>query len=132
MFARGILQLVNSELRRPHSELANIRRTSARSFVDYGLASYHHQVEHEPGLFADAIFKRKITQNPLSLVPFLEWLGRLESNAGNANEETVKCIASGEMSSEAGDFTPFSTVVAQGVSPTVKKLEWLPSMDAER
>jgi hypothetical protein len=39
--------------------------------------------------------------------------------------------ASGEMSSEAGDFTPFSTVVAQGVSPTVKKLVWLPSMDAE-
>jgi len=38
--------------------------------------------------------------------------------------------ASGEMSLEAGGLTPFSTTVAQRVSPTVKELEPLSSVDA--
>jgi hypothetical protein len=40
--------------------------------------------------------------------------------------------ASGEMSLEAGGLAPFSTVVAQRVSPTVKDLEPLSSADAEQ
>jgi hypothetical protein len=38
--------------------------------------------------------------------------------------------APGKMPSEAGDFTPFATDVAQHVSPTVKELEPLSSADA--
>jgi hypothetical protein len=38
--------------------------------------------------------------------------------------------ASGEISSEAGGFTPFSTVVAQRISPTMKELDPLSSADA--
>jgi hypothetical protein len=38
--------------------------------------------------------------------------------------------ASGDLSSEAGGFTPFATGVAQRVSPTVNELEPLSSADA--
>ncbi|OAX35330.1 acetyl-CoA synthetase-like protein [Rhizopogon vinicolor AM-OR11-026] len=99
---------------------------------------------------ADAIFERKITGSPLPLVPFSEWLVKLESSTKGASEETIKRVpaiklldfmrfisrsdiairASGEMSLEAGGFTPFSTIVAQRVSPTVKELEPLSAADA--
>ncbi|OAX30945.1 hypothetical protein K503DRAFT_870821 [Rhizopogon vinicolor AM-OR11-026] len=101
---------------------------------------------------ADTIVERKITSNPLPLVPFSEWFVKLESSAKGASEDTMKRIpaiklldfmrfitrsdiamrASWEMTLEAGSFTPFSTAVAQRVSPTVKDLEPLSSADAER
>ena len=119
---------------------------------------------------ADAIFERKITSSPLPLVPFSEWLEKLESSGKIASEENINRIvsvlfqltdlnvfllmfglqpalklldfmrfitrsdiairASGEMLLEAGGFTPFSTAVAQRVSPTVKELRPLSSADA--
>jgi hypothetical protein len=44
---------------------------------------------------ADAIFERKITSNPLPLVPFSEWLEKLESSAKVASEESINRIVSG-------------------------------------
>ncbi|OAX31791.1 putative aminoadipate reductase [Rhizopogon vinicolor AM-OR11-026] len=101
---------------------------------------------------ADTMVECKITSTSLPLVPFSEWFGKLESSAKGASEDTMKRIpaiklldfmrfmtrsdiairASGEMSLEAGGFTPFSTVVAQRVSPTVKDLEPLSSANAKQ
>jgi hypothetical protein len=39
-----------------------------------------------------AIFKRKITGTPLPLVPFSEWLGKLESSAKGASKETMERV----------------------------------------
>jgi len=41
---------------------------------------------------AEAIFKHKITSAPLPLVPFSEWLVKLESSAKNTSEENMKRI----------------------------------------
>jgi hypothetical protein len=41
---------------------------------------------------ADAIFEHKLTSVPLPLVPFSEWLEKLESCAKDASEETMKRI----------------------------------------
>jgi hypothetical protein len=77
-------------------------------------------------------------------------LEKLESSAKDVREENIKRIpaikllgfmcsmtrsnitirAFGEMPSEADDFTPFATDVAQHVSPTVKELEPQSSADA--
>lgn len=99
---------------------------------------------------ANAIAEYKVTRVPLPVVPFSEWLGKLELSAKDASEENIQRIpaikllnfmrsitrsdiairASGELRAEAGDFTPFATDVAQRVSPTVKELEPLSSADA--
>lgn len=100
------------------------------------------------GSYASRCTRHSISVS-LPPVPFL-WLEMLESIAKEVREENMKCIpaikllgfmrsmtrsnitirASGEMPSEAGDFTPFATDVAQHVSPTVKELEPLSSADA--
>lgn len=107
---------------------------------------------------ADAMFERKITGVPLPLIPFSEWLEKLECSAKDMSEENIKRIVRvfrlpdksvfppglslqpaiklinftrsdiGEMH-KMGD-TPFATDVAQRVSPTMKKLEPLSSADA--
>ncbi|KAG0703313.1 putative aminoadipate reductase [Suillus ampliporus] len=99
---------------------------------------------------ADAIVKHNVTSDPLPLVPFSEWLEKLESSAKDLSEENIKRIpaiklldfmrfitrsdiairASGEMRSEAGGFTPFATSVAERVSPTMNELEPLSPADA--
>ncbi|KAG0702280.1 putative aminoadipate reductase [Suillus ampliporus] len=91
----------------------------------------------------DAIFERKVTSAPLPLIPFSEWLEKLESSAKNASQENIKRIpaikllefmrfitrsdiairASGDMHSEVALVTQFATGVAQRVSPTMKELE---------
>jgi len=43
---------------------------------------------------ADAIFEHKITSNPLPLVPFSEWLEKLELSAKDGSEETINRIVS--------------------------------------
>ncbi|OAX38467.1 putative aminoadipate reductase [Rhizopogon vinicolor AM-OR11-026] len=99
---------------------------------------------------AKAIFERKVTGDPLPLVPFSEWLEKLESAAKDTSESNMKRLpaiklldfmrfiarsdkatrASGEMSPDAGSFAPFATGVAQRVSPTMRELESLSSVDA--
>ncbi|KAG1799974.1 putative aminoadipate reductase, partial [Suillus variegatus] len=98
----------------------------------------------------DALVERKVTNYPLPLVPFSEWLEKLESSAKDLSEETMERIpaikllnfmrsmarsdiairASGEMNSEAGGMTSFTTAVAERVSPTMRELKSLPSADA--
>jgi len=41
---------------------------------------------------SDAIFEHKVMSNPLPLIPFSEWLEKLESAAKDASEETMKHI----------------------------------------
>ncbi|KAG2047412.1 putative aminoadipate reductase [Suillus hirtellus] len=99
---------------------------------------------------ADALVKRKVTSYPLPLVPFSEWLEKLESSAKDLSQETMERIpaikllnfmrsmtqsdiairASGEVGSEAGGMTLFATAVAERVSPTMKDLKLLSSADA--
>ncbi|KAG2140138.1 putative aminoadipate reductase [Suillus clintonianus] len=99
---------------------------------------------------ADALVERKVVSNPLLLVSFSAWLEMLELSAKDMSEENIKRIpaiklldfmrfmaqsdivirASGEMRSEAGGFTPFSTAIAERVSPTMQELEPLSSADA--
>ncbi|KAG2361461.1 putative aminoadipate reductase, partial [Suillus spraguei] len=82
---------------------------------------------------ADALVERKVTSHPLPLVPFSEWLEKLELSAKDLNEETMKRIpaikllnfmraltqadlairASGDMASEAAGMNSFATAVAQ-------------------
>ncbi|KAG2145295.1 putative aminoadipate reductase [Suillus bovinus] len=99
---------------------------------------------------ADALVEHKVTSYPLPLVPFSEWLNKLELSAKNLSEETMKRIpaikllnfmrsmaqsdiairASGEMGTEAGGMTLFATSVAERASPTMKELKELSSADA--
>ncbi|KAG2117013.1 putative aminoadipate reductase [Suillus discolor] len=99
---------------------------------------------------ADALVERKVTSYPLPLVPFSEWLEKLELSAKDLSEETMERIpaikllnfmrsmarsdiairASGEMGSEVGGMTLFTTAVAERVSPTMKELKSLSSADA--
>ncbi|KAG2076565.1 putative aminoadipate reductase [Suillus decipiens] len=98
---------------------------------------------------ADALVERKVTGHPLPLVPFSEWLEKLESSAKDFNEETMKRIpaikllnfmraltqadlairASGNMASEAVGMNSFATAIAQRASPTMKELKSLSSGD---
>lgn len=102
------------------------------------------------GSYASCCARHSITSISLPPVSFLVWLKKFESSAKDAREEDMKRIpaikllcfmlsmtrsditirASGEMPSEASDFTPFATDVAQHDSPTVKELEPLSSADA--
>jgi hypothetical protein len=41
---------------------------------------------------ADALFERKITNNPLPLVPFSEWLEKLKVSAKDMSEENMKRV----------------------------------------
>jgi hypothetical protein len=43
---------------------------------------------------ADRILELKITSNSIPLVPFSEWLEKLESSTKDASEETIKHIVS--------------------------------------
>ncbi|KAG2366971.1 acetyl-CoA synthetase-like protein [Suillus spraguei] len=99
---------------------------------------------------ADALVEHKVTSDALPLVPFSEWLEKLELSAKDFNEETMKRIpaikllsfmrgmtqsdlairASGDMGSEAGGMNSFATAVAQRASPTMKELKSLSSADA--
>ncbi|KAG1790286.1 putative aminoadipate reductase [Suillus plorans] len=99
---------------------------------------------------ADALVERKVTSYPLPLVPFSEWLEKLESSAKDLSQENMERIpaikllnfmrsmtqsdiairASGKIGSEAGGMTLFTTVVAERVSPTMKELKSLSSADA--
>ncbi|KAG2068654.1 putative aminoadipate reductase [Suillus decipiens] len=99
---------------------------------------------------ADALAEHKVTSNPLPLVPFSEWLEKLELRAKDLSEETIRRIpaikllnfirsmarsdiairASGDMGSEAGGMASFATVVAERVSPMMKELKSLSSADA--
>jgi thioester reductase-like protein len=99
---------------------------------------------------ADALVKHKVTSHPLPLVSFSEWLEKLESSAKNLSEDTMKRIpaiklldfmramarsdsairASGEMGTEAGGMNLFATAVAERVSPTMRELKSLSSVDA--
>ncbi|KAG2361463.1 putative aminoadipate reductase [Suillus spraguei] len=99
---------------------------------------------------ADALVKHKATNHALPLVPFSEWLERLELSAKDFNEETMKRIpaiklldfmrgmtqsdlairASGDMTSEAGGMNLFATAVAQRASRTMRELKSLSSEDA--
>ncbi|KAG2076580.1 putative aminoadipate reductase [Suillus decipiens] len=99
---------------------------------------------------AEALVKHKATSHALPLVPFSEWLEKLELSAKDFNEETMKRIpaiklldfmramtqsdlairASGDMTSEAGGMNSFATTVAQRASPTMRELKSLSSGDA--
>ncbi|KAG1853273.1 putative aminoadipate reductase [Suillus tomentosus] len=99
---------------------------------------------------ADALVERKVTTYLLPLVPFSEWLEKLEWSAKDLSEETMERIpaikllnfmrsmarsdiairTSGETGSEAGGMTLFATAVAERVSPTMKELKSLSSADA--
>ncbi|OAX39503.1 hypothetical protein K503DRAFT_689488, partial [Rhizopogon vinicolor AM-OR11-026] len=92
---------------------------------------------------ADAIFQRKITGVLLPLIPFSEWLEKLELSAENTSIENLKRIPAIKLidfirhiaqsdiggTPEAGGI-PFATGVAQRVSPTMKELEPLSAADA--
>jgi len=41
---------------------------------------------------ADAICDRKVTKDPLPLIPFSEWLEKLEASAKDVSEENMKRI----------------------------------------
>jgi hypothetical protein len=41
---------------------------------------------------ADAIFERKVTSDPLPLVPFSEWFAKLESSAKDVSEGNMKRV----------------------------------------
>ncbi|KAG2076578.1 hypothetical protein BDR04DRAFT_1068074 [Suillus decipiens] len=99
---------------------------------------------------ADALVERKATSHALPLVPFSEWLEKLELSAKDFNEETMERIpaikllnfmraltqadlairASGDMASEAAGMNSFTTTIAQRASPTMKELKSLSSADA--
>ncbi|KAG1898169.1 uncharacterized protein F5891DRAFT_956098, partial [Suillus fuscotomentosus] len=99
---------------------------------------------------ADALVEHKATSYPLPLVPFSEWLEKLELSAKDLHQETMDCIpaikllnfmrsmaqsdiairASREMGSEAGGMTLFATAIAECISPTMKELKSLSSADA--
>lgn len=43
---------------------------------------------------ANALFERKITSAPLLLVPFSEWLDKVEASAKDTSEENMQRIVS--------------------------------------
>ncbi|KAG1857908.1 hypothetical protein C8R48DRAFT_834945 [Suillus tomentosus] len=94
----------------------------------------------------DALVERKLISHPLPLVPFSEWLEKLESNAKDLSNECIPAIkllnfmrsiarsdistrASGKMGVEVAGMASCVTAVTERVSPTMKELKSLSSAD---
>ncbi|KAF9244919.1 putative aminoadipate reductase [Melanogaster broomeanus] len=95
---------------------------------------------------SSALYQKNLTSEPLPLVPFDQWVTRLEKYAADASEPAIKLLdffralaqqdtmirQSGRPDAEAVGFTDLMTDTAQRVSKTMRELEPLSPSDVKR
>ncbi|KAF9228211.1 acetyl-CoA synthetase-like protein [Gyrodon lividus] len=101
---------------------------------------------------SSVLYQKSLTSEPLPLVPFGEWVTRLEKCAANMSEDNIRRLPAIKLlnfmrflaqedtairqwdraDAEAAGFTDFAMDVAQRVSKTMRELEPLSPSDAAR
>ncbi|KAF7979760.1 hypothetical protein HWV62_41154 [Athelia sp. TMB] len=89
----------------------------------------------------EALCRAGVTPAPLPLVPFAEWLARLEKRAAHADENEMRAIPAIQLlaffrgfaaADAAGGFPVFATEKAQAASPALGALPQIGAGEAER